>query len=193
MTIQVTSVQTCRGEVSRLLSNPRPLLLAYNRIKLWQSKQPQKRSEQSRQSVLVRTRTSATLRYWKQDRVIRIARLGKLTSSSCAKAYRSVVDRSAYTAHVVGSIPTTPTANSMHIDIFNQLVEKAKTRKNGVYSHKGNFYLVRDGHVDSYCDYFGKLYGVAYGFSVVMPKAKDRFDGRDALKARLKRINAPVA
>ena len=66
--------------------------------------------------------------------------------------------------------------------------EKAKTKNNGVYTYNKNFYLVVNKRLAAYCDYFGNVCEVAYGFNVSKGKAKDRFEGRDVLKKYLKQL-----
>lgn len=74
----------------------------------------------------------------------------------------------------------------MHIDDHNKMREKAKTKKDGVYTCKGNFYMVYKNQLAAYCDYFGNVSECLYGFNVTKGKAKDRFEGRDLLKSYLK-------
>lgn len=76
----------------------------------------------------------------------------------------------------------------IHVDVYNLMVEKAKTKKDGVYSLKGNYYLVVDKHLAGYSDYFGNVCEMAYGFSVSKGKAKDRWEARDVLKGYLKQF-----
>ena len=76
----------------------------------------------------------------------------------------------------------------IHMDIYNLMREKAKTKRNGVYALKGNFYLVVDKQLAGYTDYFGNVCECAYGFSVSKGKAKDRFEARDILKGYLKQL-----
>ena len=76
----------------------------------------------------------------------------------------------------------------MEISIHNDLVVRAKTKKDGVYTYKGNYYLVINYHLHSYCDYFGNVSENFGSFIVSKGKAKDRFDGRDILKKYLKQL-----
>ena len=76
----------------------------------------------------------------------------------------------------------------MNIEIHIALIEKSKTKKNGVYSYKNNFYMVKDRRLAGYCDYFGNVFECVYGFNVSKGKAKDRFNGRDMLKKYLKEL-----
>ncbi len=78
----------------------------------------------------------------------------------------------------------------MRIDIYNQMREKAKTKKDGVYELKRNFYLVIDNQLAGYCDSIGNVYELASGFNVSKGKTKDRFDGRDILKSYLKQFKS---
>lgn len=40
----------------------------------------------------------------------------------------------------------------------HKMCEKAKTRKNGVYSYNGYLYLVKNNHLYAVADYFGDIY-----------------------------------
>ena len=46
----------------------------------------------------------------------------------------------------------------MTIDETNLLHKKAETRKNGVYSFKGNYWVVKDNKFVAFADYFGNCY-----------------------------------
>jgi len=76
----------------------------------------------------------------------------------------------------------------MKIDIYNQIREKAKTKKNGIYSYKTYTYIVVDNQLAGWCDYFGNIHELAYGFNVSKGKAKDRFEAKEILKSYLKQL-----
>lgn len=76
----------------------------------------------------------------------------------------------------------------MHVDILKEMCDKAKTKKDGVYSHKKNFYLVANGRLHSYSDYFGNISEHFGSFCVSKGKVRDRFEARDILKGYLKQL-----
>lgn len=67
----------------------------------------------------------------------------------------------------------------------NEIVSRAKDKKDGIYSYKGYFYVVRGGLLRAYCDYSGQIYEYAHGFNVKLLKCADRFSGKKLLKAYL--------
>lgn len=54
----------------------------------------------------------------------------------------------------------------MTINDTNLLQEKAKTRKDGVYSYKGNFYVVKDFKFIAFSNNYGECYQRMGGFNV---------------------------
>lgn len=78
----------------------------------------------------------------------------------------------------------------MKIEDYNAIRERAKTKKNGIYSYKGQqyTYIVVDNQLAGYCDYFGNLYELSYGFNISKGKAKDRFEAKEILKGYLKQL-----
>jgi hypothetical protein len=74
----------------------------------------------------------------------------------------------------------------MKIEIHNEISERAKSKKDGIYTYKRNFYLVYKERLAAYCDYLGNVYECIYGFNVSKGKSKDRYEGRDLLKSYLK-------
>ena len=48
----------------------------------------------------------------------------------------------------------------MKIDLHNELVDKAKIKKDGVYQFKGYSYAVKNNHFVAYVDRFGYAYMV---------------------------------
>lgn len=76
----------------------------------------------------------------------------------------------------------------MHIDVYNALVDKAKTKKDGVYSYRGMYYAVKNCRLVGHCDYYGNVFENAYGFNVVKGKARNKYEGRDVLKSYLTQL-----
>jgi len=54
----------------------------------------------------------------------------------------------------------------MKIDDANLIIDKAKTKKNGVYSFRGYMYVVKDNSFVGFSDYFGNIYQRAGNFNV---------------------------
>ena len=74
---------------------------------------------------------------------------------------------------------------------LNQMIERAKTKKNGVYPYKTYYYyLVIDGQVSAWSDFLGEIHERSYGFNVSKGKAKDRFEAKEILKGYLKQFNS---
>lgn len=69
----------------------------------------------------------------------------------------------------------------MKIDTLNEMIVKSKSKKDGIYSHKGNFYLVRGNHLTIYSD-FKKIYQLYGNLSVKVAEVKDKYLIRDLLK-----------
>ncbi len=78
----------------------------------------------------------------------------------------------------------------IHIDVYNQMREKAATKKDGVYELKRNFYLVINNQLAGYCDFLGNVCELASGFSISKGRSRDRFEGRDILKSYLKQFRS---
>ena len=70
----------------------------------------------------------------------------------------------------------------MKIDEINLLHEKAKTRKNGVYSFRGNLYVVKDNMFIAYANYSGECYQRMGAFNVRIGKAVKRYNRKQVLK-----------
>ena len=70
--------------------------------------------------------------------------------------------------------------NKMTIDETNLLHEKAKTRKNGVYSFRGNLYVVKDNKFIAFANYFGECYQRMGAFNVQIGKV-ERYDRKKKL------------
>lgn len=78
----------------------------------------------------------------------------------------------------------------MEINLYNEIVNKCKTKADGVYSYKKHFYLVYERNLRCYSDYFGNVFEVAFGFNVSRGKCNDRFESRDLLKKYLKQFKS---
>jgi len=76
----------------------------------------------------------------------------------------------------------------MKIEITNQIIEKAKTKKDGVYSFKGFKYAVKDNNFVLFADYFGNLYQRAGNFNASLGKVKEKYNKTKELKRLLKEI-----
>jgi len=68
----------------------------------------------------------------------------------------------------------------MTIDETNLLHEKAKTRKDGVYSFRGNLYVVKNKRFIAFADYFGRCYQRIGVFNVEIGKVES-YDRRKKL------------
>ena len=68
---------------------------------------------------------------------------------------------------------------------YNKLIEKAKTRKDGVYSHSPYLYVVKDHKFIAYSDFHGNVFRALYGFTTQIGKV-DRHDRRNKLLEFLK-------
>lgn len=75
----------------------------------------------------------------------------------------------------------------MTIEETNQLHEKAKTRNDGVYSFRGNLWVVKNGNFVAFADYFGECYQRMGAFNVRIGKV-ERYDRKKKLTEWLKNI-----
>lgn len=73
----------------------------------------------------------------------------------------------------------------MTIDTHNLICEKAKNKKDGVYSFRGNLYVVKDNKFLFYADLCGECYQNCYGFTVRIGKV-DSLDRKKELLKLLK-------
>jgi hypothetical protein len=74
----------------------------------------------------------------------------------------------------------------MKIDELNMLHDKAKTRKDGVYSFKGQYlWVVKDNRFIAYSDYFGNCYQRMGNFNAIIGKV-DHYDRKKKLTEWLK-------
>lgn len=74
----------------------------------------------------------------------------------------------------------------MKVSIMNILKEKAKTRKDGIYSYKGYMWVVRNNKFVAFADRLGNCYEVFGSFTVSMGKVKS-YERKDRLKDWLKK------
>lgn len=54
----------------------------------------------------------------------------------------------------------------MKIDERNALIERASTKKDGVYSYKGYLYVVKNNNMVAFADHFGDCYSCQGVFNV---------------------------
>lgn len=73
----------------------------------------------------------------------------------------------------------------MTIDENNTLVEKAKTRKNGVYAYRSYYYIVKDHGLIVFADYYGDIYRTIGAFNTKIGHC-DNYDRQKTLKEYLK-------
>jgi len=75
----------------------------------------------------------------------------------------------------------------MTIDEINLLHDKAKIRKDGVYSCHCNFYVVKDHKFVAFANYFGECYQRMGSFNVKIGTVKERFNLKKKLIEWLKK------
>lgn len=73
----------------------------------------------------------------------------------------------------------------MTIDETNLLHEKAKIKKDGVYSFRGNLYVVKNNKFIAFSDYHGNCYQRFGSFNTSIGKV-ERYDRKQKLKEWLK-------
>ena len=66
----------------------------------------------------------------------------------------------------------------MNTDELNLLHKKAKTRKDGIYSFKGNYWVVKNNCFVVFADYYGDVYQRYGNFNVKICK----IERRDSIK-----------
>lgn len=74
----------------------------------------------------------------------------------------------------------------MTIDETNFLHEKAKTRKDGVYSYRGNLWVVKDNKFIAFANHFGECYQRYGAFNTQIGKV-DRYDRKQKLTEWLRK------
>lgn len=75
----------------------------------------------------------------------------------------------------------------MKVKQHNELIDRARTRKDGVYSYQGYLYVVKDGFFKGYADPYGDLFLVAYGFHTKRGRC-ERYMRKEKLKEFLKQL-----
>jgi hypothetical protein len=71
-----------------------------------------------------------------------------------------------------------------------EIMGRAKTKKDGIYSYRGYFYLVLNKQLSAYTDYFGNVIERSFGFNVDKGKVGNRFEGKKILAGYLKQKGA---
>lgn len=69
----------------------------------------------------------------------------------------------------------------MTIDEHNIIVERAKTRKDGVYAYKNNLFVVLNNNFVAFADPYGNCYEQMGIFNVVIGKVKS-YERKEMLK-----------
>ena len=72
----------------------------------------------------------------------------------------------------------------VNIDLANKIIEKAKTKNDGVYSIGGFTYAVKNNRFVLFSDHFGNIYQIAGNFNTSIGKV-DRSDIRKELNRLL--------
>lgn len=73
----------------------------------------------------------------------------------------------------------------MRIDEINILIEKAKTRKDGVYSFRGFLWVVKDNNFIAFANYYGECFARFGSFITSIGKV-DHYDRKEKLIKWLK-------
>ena len=73
----------------------------------------------------------------------------------------------------------------MTISEINILHEKAKTKKDGIYSYRNNYYAVKNGRFIAYANFMGECFQRMGAFNAVIGKV-DHYDRKNKLKEWLK-------
>jgi hypothetical protein len=69
----------------------------------------------------------------------------------------------------------------MTIDETNLLHEKAKTKKDGVYQFRGNFYAVKDNKFIAFINPFGECLQRMGAFNISIGQIKEKYDRKKKL------------
>lgn len=69
----------------------------------------------------------------------------------------------------------------MTIQEINILHDKAENRNDGIYSYKGNLWVVKNKKFIAYSDYFGNCFQRMGNFNAVIGKV-DRYERKEKLK-----------
>lgn len=77
----------------------------------------------------------------------------------------------------------------MKVNIANEIIEKAKSKKDGVYSYKGSKYIVVGGKFKAYCSY-KEVFEKAGGFFVKIGTIDEIYNRDKELKRLLKQYQS---
>lgn len=73
----------------------------------------------------------------------------------------------------------------MKVSEFNTIIEKAKVRKDGVYTYRDYVYGVKNNRFVAYADPFGEVFSIQYGWSVTIGRCQ-RWDRKNQIKQFIK-------
>ena len=74
----------------------------------------------------------------------------------------------------------------MTVDVINILHDKAKDRKDGIYSYQGNLWVVKDKKFIAYSDPYGNCFQRMGSFNACLGKVES-YKRKDSLKEWLKK------
>ena len=77
----------------------------------------------------------------------------------------------------------------MKQDILNEMIERAKTKKDGIYQYKSNYYGIYNNSIFAYSNYLGEICERSFGFSVARGKV-ERYKIKEILRGYLKQLKA---
>lgn len=76
----------------------------------------------------------------------------------------------------------------MNIEQLQKIINKSKTKNDGVYKSDGYYYVVKDNHLRFYAnEYTGDIHERAFGFSVSIGNVKP-YELKKKLKELLKKL-----
>ena len=73
------------------------------------------------------------------------------------------------------------------VDQHNELINRAKQRKDGVYQYRGFYYAVKDNCFVAYADHDGTIYRPVYSFQTQIGKCKT-WERKETLRKYLKML-----
>ena len=76
----------------------------------------------------------------------------------------------------------------MKKELVDQIIEKAKIKEDGVYSHKGVNYLVKNKYL-KFLAHWGTVYEFSHGFLVEIGSYRNSWEGKPILVKLLKKKN----
>jgi hypothetical protein len=79
------------------------------------------------------------------------------------------------------------TLNDMTTKDVDLLQNKAKSRKDGVYSYKGNLWVVKNNNFIAFADYFGNCYQIL-GYFTTSIGTVDKYKAKEKLTEWLKNL-----